>query len=507
MKKPVKNTPQVNFNTINNCQPILGRLNNTITLVHKTPDTVKYLIIIFVLFVFHTSPAQEITLKKGTVMDSLAVSDSIPETFAIYLPTSFNPESPMPIIFIFDPKGRGSRVAQLFRSAAEEQGYILVASNNIQENESLLNNVRTGTRLIERISQLFPVGKSRIYTAGLGHGARVAVVIPMVYPTIAGVMAVDDIWLNTEYLEKENNFYFIAIADYLGSYYNLLEDTVIILNKAGKKADFFQFEGSNEWPDGNLLSNALGRFTLNEILTGNRPQNLVFIEKLYNNELETVQKFLQQMKYYKAYEYLESMQGKYSRYGKGTEISQQLRKLGREKLFRNQRRLYQNALGVEEEFRDRYIYFFGEDVKDANFENLGWWNQQIKELKELQESNNPAEAEMAHRLEAMLESMANTTLTNLKEENAAIDPLIFTAILQTIFDEENPKGYFNIISLASQDGDYYTALLYLEDLLKTGYKDLESLYTIPGTLDLKLSLEFNSLVKKYLGESKYYNNI
>jgi len=126
-------------------------------------------------------------------------------------------------------------------------------------------------------------------------------------------------------------------------------------------------------------------------------------------------------------------------------------------------------------------------------------------LKVYQQSENLAEAEMAYRLEGLLQFLAKTTFQELSEANAHIDKLIFTAILQTIFDRENPEGYRSIISLSAGDGDYETALLYLEDLLKTGYKEMDLLYNIPGTLDLKLSPEYNALIKKYLGESRYYN--
>ncbi len=93
----------------------------------------KHFLIILICFLFNSAFSQEITLRKGVVIDSIAVSDSISETFALYLPTTFTPESTLPIVFIFDPQGRGGRAVQLFRQTAEEQGYLLVASNNIRE--------------------------------------------------------------------------------------------------------------------------------------------------------------------------------------------------------------------------------------------------------------------------------------------------------------------------------------------------------------------------------------
>lgn len=61
-----------------------------------------------------------------------------------------------------------------------------------------------------------------------------------------------------------------------------------------------------------------------------------------------------------------------------------------------------------------------------------------------------------------------------------------------------------MISLSAQDQDNETALFYLEQMLKNGYKDLNALYTIEGTLALKMSEKYNKLIKKYLGNSKYF---
>lgn len=466
----------------------------------------RYILIFFGLFLFQDLTGQELILKKGVVIDSLAVNDSIAETYALYLPRDFSTQSSWPVIFIFDPHGRGKRALQLFQNSAEEQGYIIAASNNISSNESLLNNVRTATRFMDKIFILFKIKDKEIYTAGLGEGARVASVLPTVYPIITGVLLVGDIWINADYVEKKRNFNLVAMAGYRDHRFSLVNETAMILGKAGVSSQVYNYDGGDEWPTADLINIAVGNFTLGAIQSGLRPGDMGLVNTFYNTEMDRVEKSLQLMNYYKSYTYLGDMAQKYSRYGKAQEIKEKMRSLGKERLYKNQLRQYELALEEEAFKREEYLYFFNEDVSSSNFENLGWWNQQLKELDKLKETRDPAKIEVAHRLAGMLKSLAFNTYKTLKEDNAAIDPLVFTAILQTIFDKENPVGYFNIISLTAQDGDYYTALLYLEDLLKTGYNDMESLYDIPGTLDLRLSPEYNDLIRKYLGNSKYYNN-
>lgn len=457
------------------------------------------------MFSFQLVMAQEMTLKKGTVIDSLAINDSIAETFSLYLPSNFSSERTWPVLFVFDSDGRGRSATQLLRLAAEEQGYILAASNDISTDSSLVNNVKVGTRLMNRVFSLLPIDRDGIYAAGFSEGAKAASALPTVFPELKGVIAIGDTWLNPDFIKKGANFSFIGLVGYKDYRNFVLEETTDFLERAGLSAVLYKYEGGHEWPNRDMAGNALAGLTLQAMVKGFRTKDLELVETFYQNDVETAESLRRKMEPYKAYQYLEKMKSRYDLYGKKRDLNQRLKSIRGERIFKQQRRAYNRANFKEEELIDLYVYYFTEDVQTANFENLGWWSQQVKELEEMQEGEKQAEAEMAFRLEGLLESLANITFSDLKEANASIDPLIFTAILQTIFDKEDPKGYMNIISLSAQDGDYYTARLYLEDLLKTGYKDVESLYNIPGTLDLKLSPEYNELIKKYLGESKYYD--
>ena len=66
-------------------------------------------------------------------MDSLEVSNSENESFALYLPTSFDPDGLAPVLFIFEPAARAVLGIETFVPASEKYGYILVCSNNIRK--------------------------------------------------------------------------------------------------------------------------------------------------------------------------------------------------------------------------------------------------------------------------------------------------------------------------------------------------------------------------------------
>lgn len=464
----------------------------------------KYIYFLVFVFSFQIVFAQQISLRKGAVVDNLSVNDSISETFAIYLPATYSNEKSWPVIFVFDPEGRGKSVAQLFRQPGEEQGYIIVASNNIKSKDSLLNNLKVATRLMTRVFDLFSVDGNRIYTAGLAEGALVASAIPAVYKNIQGVLAVGDIWINADLLKKSQNFSILGLVGTRDFRLYKMKESIRFLSKAGNKASLHTFDGTHQWPDSNIISHALGDFSLQSMSKGLSPQDPGLIENLYQEEVETAEKYRRSLQFYKSYEFLEKMRDKYALFDKKDDLKDRQKNLKGERLFKEQRGEYSRAAIKEAELKEQYTYFFNEDVLTSNFENLSWWNQQIKELKAFQQGENRAEAEMAYRLEGLLQFLAKTTFQELNEAKAHIDILVFNAILQTVFDRENPEGYRSIISLSAGDGDYETALLYLEDLLKTGFKEMDALYNIPDTLDLKLSPEYNALIKKYLGKSRYY---
>lgn len=144
------------------------------------------------------------------------------------------------------------------------------------------------------------------------------------------------------------------------------------------------------------------------------------------------------------------------------------------------------------------------DVVTSNFENVGWWAAQVQELKENEEKLSGSKQKMASRLQGFLDNLSKNYYDSYVNSQATPRSKVFVSVLRTIFDKEDPEAYLNIIKIAGHDGDHETALLYLEDLLKTGFDDMEALYDIEGILDLKLSKTYNEKIRKYLGEAKYY---
>ena len=93
-------------------------------------------------------------------------------SYALYLPTAYAPAKVWPIVYFFDPGGRGRRPVELYKDVAEKYGFVIAGSNNSRnfspDQSKSVNAIWLDTHL--RLA----LDEHRIYTSGFSGGARVA---------------------------------------------------------------------------------------------------------------------------------------------------------------------------------------------------------------------------------------------------------------------------------------------------------------------------------------------
>lgn len=466
----------------------------------------KLLLAVIAIAVFYNSNAQEMRIVKGGVTDSLTIPGMEGKTFAVYAPRDYSLERKWPVVFVFDPQGRGAITANLFRQAAEEQQYLVASANLNLKSEPLDSIIKSATSMMNSIFNSFPVHPDLVYSAGMGEGAQVASALPMFYRKMAGVMAVGNSFVNPNYVDRKYPYMFIAVAGDKDYMVYEMEDYLRFYDDLDFKTEAYYFNGKEDlWPEVGVVSNAMTGFTLEAVRKGTRTADGDFIRKLYESEIAYVEQLRRTRNFYDAYEKLGRMEDKYEDFGFEEEIEDRMKEIKKTSEFKSQRRDFRQATYYEKEQQEEYEYLLRSDVFSANFQNIGWWAYQVDELEKLKKSSIRARSNMAYRLHGYLDFLTKRQFDAILKSEAPIDAKIFISVLRTAIRKDDPEAYFNIISLAGSDGDYETAFLYLEDLLKTGYSDVEALYNIEGTLDLQFTREYNEIIKKYLGESKFYN--
>ena len=185
-------------------------------------------------------------------------------------------------------------------------------------------------------------------------------------------------------------------------------------------------------------------------------------------------------------------------------MREQKRSLKRNRSFRAQKREEEAAFFKETLLREDFAYYLEEDVLTYNFNNLGWWNYQKSQIDKYVNGANKAEKQMGQRLNGYVNALIEDNI-DLVNSQKIIDEeaLVFLYMLKTIIVPEDFDNYLKVASIASKNEDFGTALFYLEEALKKGFKSKDELYTIPNTALLRITPEFNALVKKYFKDARY----
>ncbi len=464
----------------------------------------KKTVLLLLLFFSFFGTAQKIVIKKGAVIDGIKVGDTIPETFAIYLPTAFEITKKWPVLFVYDTQGRGKRVLSMFREAAEEQGFILAASNNINDSLSLSQNVLVSSRMFNAVFAMVPIQKNRVYTGGYTEGARLASLMPTFIKQVKGVIACGSPVANSEVLSSKNPFHFIGIVGVEDYNYTAMLATEKVLNKLRFPNNLLVFQGGQEWPETAYISKAMELLNLGLMAKGELPKDEAFIDKTYRNSLGEISSLITENKPLLADRLLREMMENYRLLRNVDSLKMSSKTLRKTKQFRSANRTLNSIFFRESLIKEDYVYYLEEDVLTYNYNNLGWWKYQMEKLQEYEKKPSIYEKQMGRRLKGFVNALIADNIDIVKAETPVDEEALnFLWMVNTITDAKSYQSYLNIISYSAKIEDYGTALFYLEELLKNGYTDQATLYSLEHTALFRIMPEFNKVVAKYLKDARY----
>lgn len=228
------------------------------------------------------------------------------------------------------------------------------------------------------------------------------------------------------------------------------------------------------------------------------------IERSYQEDVRHANRLKSSMRLLMAEQYLGEMMGIYGWYKNLDSLRLVQREIRRNKLYKSMKRAENAAFLKESLLKEDYLYYMDEDLVTYNFNNLGWWNFQRSEINKFIEGSSKAERDMGYRLLGYINALAEDNIDIVQSEDLIDeDALAFLFMLKTILEPDNFDFYMRIISLSSKNEDFGTALFYLEEALKKGFNDKDTLYGLEHTALLRINPKFNKLVSQYLKDARY----
>ncbi len=217
-------------------------------------------------------------LNAGQISAVICAADSN-QSYALYLPSSYTVAKRWPIIYFFDPGGRGRRPLDLYRDLAEAYGFIFVGSNNSRnfsgDQSATVNAIWQDTHL--RLS----LDDRRIYTSGFSGGARVAGAMALNSPgQIAGVIAHGAGYPNSNRVSADKLFYYFAIGN---QDFNWPEVITVGYEreKQGLPYRVRVYPGTHQWAPASIMEDALQWLQIKAMQSGDLNADPGFIDRQF----------------------------------------------------------------------------------------------------------------------------------------------------------------------------------------------------------------------------------
>ena len=81
-------------------------------------------------------------LTKGQITEGIACARDPSQTYSVFVPLTYDAGRKQPALLVFDPRGRGTLAAEIFRPAAERLGWIVISSNDTRSDGSMDPNLK-----------------------------------------------------------------------------------------------------------------------------------------------------------------------------------------------------------------------------------------------------------------------------------------------------------------------------------------------------------------------------
>lgn len=464
-------------------------------------------LLVFTLLILWVN-AQEYRLKPGEVFDSIQVVET-DESYSIYLPPNYEPKGKWPVLLIFNLQGEGQKQMQELLSIAATEGYLLASSHQVQDSLSITDNVLITDRMIESMKTLFSIHLGRVYTYGRGVNARFANLVPILLKDVEGVLSDGAGLANRQLLNTKNPFHFIGVVRPDDFNYPLLLQDVARLKKIKFRNQLLVEQvvdsSSQARQHRETLRKALRMFTLAAMDYQFAEKDSLYLQRNYTQATQQIGSLFSQGEAQRALQWMEAWKSAFGEMLSMTEWEEKEKIWKKSRLYKTQRREEETAFFKENILKEDFIYYLQEDMEVTNFNNLGWWNSQVADLKGFIQSPVQRRSEMGYRLIHFVNALVDDSIDLLKQEGEAkeFDEFLYLWMLKTLTAPDKAEGYLKVASLSSYREDYGTALFYLEELLKSGYKDRNRLYAIEDTALLRIMPEFNALINKYFKDSRY----
>ncbi|MGA7157542.1 MAG: tetratricopeptide repeat protein [Acidobacteriaceae bacterium] len=218
------------------------------------------------------------------VTDRVPCAGNPAQSYTLYLPSQYSPDRQWPVIYAFDPLGRGDVAIKVYEAAAEKYGYIVAASNNAANGPVAMEMAAAQSVWLDT-HRRFALDKNRSYMTGLSGGARAATFFALYCSTcnVAGVISAGAGYpvIDKKFPVANDHFaYYAAIGDLD---FNFPEVMTLRRTKDEQEASFKVkvYPGTHDWEPPAIAEDAIEWMELKAMQSSAEKVDAAFVSKMF----------------------------------------------------------------------------------------------------------------------------------------------------------------------------------------------------------------------------------
>lgn len=402
--------------------------------------------------------------QQGTVIDNVTCKTDTSQSYAMYIPKSYDSKKAFPVIYAFDPHKTGRLPVALYKDLCEKYGYIIIGSNNSENGLDFKQVQPMASVMFNDSKERLNINPERIYLMGFSGGARIAHAITILNHNIKGVICCGAANPAVNAGEARNNYSFFGIAgldDF--NYTEMKKYDLVELSARKLKHYFISFDGKHEWPSPEIMQEAFNWQDLNEKRKDPSSKNDPQIIKQLSEEKQKLGDLISKQKDYETYLLCKKVINYYDQLGDLSIFFSTYNNLKTSQEVNIQLKLVESEIVKEEKLRQEYIGYLQNN-------DLNWWQKEIASMNRSIKGKNNSETQIKKRLLSYLSLVCYMQTSSAIKQND-LNAADHFGKLYILIDPENSEAHYLMAEINAKKGNKSAAVSSLENAVKFGFTD------------------------------------
>ncbi len=456
----------------------------------------RIVFLIILSFYISVGFAQTDRFEKGKILNAVPVQNST-DTYALYLPASYNETTLAAVVFIFDPSGNGKHGMQPFISSAEKFNYILIASNVTKNGVPYETNFEVVNRLFETVFSTFKIDEKQIYTSGFSGGSRLATAIAALTDKIQGVVACGaGLAINKSVTPTKEMFSFVGLVGDEDMNYQEMFNTKNWLDKFDVSNELFVYNDTHRWPPSEQIERAFGWLELQAYKKKIRSVDVAFVQSYFESQYKIADSLVIHNKFRSVLEF-ESIVKNFAPYVEVKTIQRKMDAIKVSPEYQSEVAIREANIKEENELYEKFSVKYSNDILAAESDDdFQWWRKELRELNiAIVNAKDEQKSKMLKRLKqtvfagAYESSMGYVSAKKYKHA-------LYCDQLLVYFNPEQAYWYYRVAQSYARNDDLKHTIRNLKKAKALGLRRFQAIKEVPLFAKFKQKKKFQKLFEE-----------